>query len=125
MNGYPYASKDIRERLTKMRYDLANRVENLIKQYVIFDNDLEATAVTLWVFGTYLMDGNYGLNYISPEENCKTELLSFVEALSKDGQMASNISLSTLNRIIDRKRPTLCIDEADLFLRKSDDSMEL
>ena len=39
-NGYPYASKDIRERLTKMRYDLANRVENLIKQYVIFDNDL-------------------------------------------------------------------------------------
>ena len=39
-----------------MRYDLANRVENLIKQYVIFDNDLEATAVTLWVFGTYLMD---------------------------------------------------------------------
>ena len=42
-----------------------------------------------------------------------------VEALSKDGRMASNISLSALNRIIESKRPTLCIDEADLFLKNN------
>ena len=97
------SKKDTRKGFTEMSDVLANKIEHLVKEFVVFENEQEATAVTLWIIGTYLMDvwQLWPKLYIySPEKECgKTRLLSVVEALSKDGRMASNISLSVTSFI--------------------------
>ena len=44
-----------KEKVSEMSDVLANRIEHLVKEYVVFESE-QITAVTLWIMGTYLMD---------------------------------------------------------------------
>lgn len=85
-----------------------------------------ATAVTLWIVHTYVIDAAYIapiLSIESPQKRCgKSQLLTVINALVFRGLMVSNLSLAALYRAMDKYHPTLLIDEADSFL---DDSPEL
>ena len=96
-----------------------------LKSFVVFRHPEEADAVTLWCVGTYLMDVWQlfpKLLINSPERECgKTTLLLAIEALVENGMIASSITPAAIYRIIEEKRPTLLIDEADRFLKYSEE----
>ena len=88
---------------------------------MVFGHDRDADVLTLWVFGTYLMDVWRLFPKVliqSPTKRCgKTTLLEVLEATAYRGMMCSNITAPSLFRSIDKWRPTLIVDEADRFLR--------
>ena len=104
---------------------LFDDMSDALKSFVIFRNPEEADAVTLWCVGTYLMDiwqlfPKLLIN--SPERECgKTTLLLAIEALVENGMIASSITPAAIYRIIENHRPTLLIDEADRFLKFSEE----
>jgi len=104
---------------------LFDDMSDALKSFVIFRHPEEADAVTLWCVGTYLMDiwqlfPKLLIN--SPERECgKTTLLLAIEALVENGMIASSITPAAIYRIIENHRPTLLIDEADRFLKFSEE----
>ena len=104
---------------------LLDEIAVTLSQYVIFRSPEEADAVALWCVGTYLMDVWQlfpKLLINSPERECgKTTLLLAIEALVENGMIASSITPAAIYRIIEHRRPTLLIDEADRFLKYSEE----
>lgn len=104
---------------------LFDDMSDSLKSFVVFRHPEEADAVTLWCVGTYLMDVWQlfpKLLINSPERECgKTTLLLAIEALVENGMIASSITPAAIYRIIEEKRPTLLIDEADRFLKYSEE----
>ena len=82
-------------------------------------------AVALWLMHTHA----HGASNISPllavtsptPECGKTTLLTLIGALVPRPLTASNITAAALFRSIEKWRPTLVIDEADTFLKDSDE----
>jgi hypothetical protein len=104
---------------------LFDEIADQLRRHMIFSDQEDADAITLWIGGTYLMDtwDIWPKLYIySPERECgKTTLLTVIEAFVKKGQMAGSITPSALYRIIELSQPTICIDEADRFLNQNDE----
>lgn len=104
---------------------LFDDMSDALKSFVVFRHPEEADAVTLWCVGTYLMDVWQlfpKLLINSPERECgKTTLLLAIEALVENGMIASSITPAAIYRIIENHRPTLLIDEADRFLKFSEE----
>src|SRR5664279_5421175 len=82
-------------------------------------------AIALWIVFTYCIDGAQTspiLAITSPEKRCgKTTLLDLLMQLVRWALSSSNITTAALFRSIDKWQPTLIIDEADTFLRDSED----
>ena len=96
-----------------------------LRRHIVFEDETQPLAITLWIAGTYLMD-NWGLYpklYInSPERECgKTSLLCIIEAFACNARMAASITPSAFYRIIESEGPTLLIDEADRTLRGNEE----
>lgn len=87
--------------------------------------DNAADAMALWVMSTYCHDVariSPILGFLSPDKRCgKTTALSLVGALVRKSLPTSNITAAPLFRSIEKYNPTLVIDEADTFLKKSDE----
>jgi len=84
-----------------------------------------ATALSLWVLGTYLMEAWRlwpKILITSPEKRCgKSTLLEALEGAVNKALLTSNISPSAIFRCIDEWHPTLMIDEADTFAKNNDE----
>jgi putative DNA primase/helicase len=85
----------------------------------------ERVACTLWTAWTHLYNC-FGvcpnLNPWSPTRRCgKTSLLIPIKEMSRLGMFSSNITAAALFRAIDAWHPTLVIDEADTFVKMSDE----
>jgi putative DNA primase/helicase len=82
-------------------------------------------AMALWVCFTWCIDAANTapiLAISSPEKRCgKTTVLSLLNLLVKRPLSTSNITPAALFRAIEEYKPTLLIDEADTFLKQSDD----
>ena len=82
-------------------------------------------ALALWIVHTYafeLRDITTYLGIESPEKRCgKTTLLNILGELVHRAIASSNISSPAFYRVIQEKRPTLLIDEADTFLQGNDE----
>ena len=82
-------------------------------------------ALALWVLHTYAFELRKVATYVgiaSPEKRCgKTTLMEVLSELVHRPIPAANISPSALFRVIEEKRPTLLIDEADTFLDGNDE----
>jgi putative DNA primase/helicase len=60
----------------------------------------------------------------SPEKGCgKTTLLEIIATLVPRGETSSSITAATIFRLIEARRPTLLIDEADRVLRSSNEEL--
>lgn len=84
-------------------------------------------ATSVWIFFAYLhnepwVDISTFLAITSPNKRCgKTTYLDILGAFVLTPIMASNISPAVLYRVIEQKRPTLLIDEADKVFEKDDE----
>ena len=83
------------------------------------------TVLALWVIFTWLID-YVGVSPIlaitSPEKRCgKTTVISILGNLVCKPILASNISAAALFRTVELWKPTIIIDEADTFIRDSDE----
>jgi putative DNA primase/helicase len=84
-----------------------------------------ADALALWTLHTHAHDAAQVspiLCLSSPQKRCgKTTVLSLLRAVVRRPLPASNITAAALFRATELWRPTLLIDEADTFLRDSDE----
>lgn len=84
-----------------------------------------AEAIALWVVHSHAHDSariSPILAVTSPTPECgKTTLLTLLGALVPRPLPASNITASALFRSVEKWAPTVLVDEADTFLRGSDD----
>jgi hypothetical protein len=83
------------------------------------------TAIALWIMLTYTHEAASVcpiLELTSPEKRCgKTTVLSLLRRLCHRPLAASNITAAALFRAVEQWQPCLLIDEADTFLRQSDE----
>jgi len=103
---------------------LLEELEEVFKRYAVLPEHV-TTALALWCVFTYLidvMDIAPILVISSPEKRCgKTTLLTILSKLVYRSLPASNITSAALFRTIETWKPTLIIDEADTFIRNSEE----
>ena len=84
-----------------------------------------AHAMALWVLHAWTMNAGEispFLVLVSPTMRCgKTTTMIVLLYLTPRSELASNISPSALFRYVEQTRPTLLIDEADRFVKQSDE----
>ena len=84
-----------------------------------------STALALWVVHAYAFDAWFASPFLaitSPTKRCgKTLLLIILGALISRRLFAANVTPAVLFRAIEKYRPVLLIDEADSFIRNSDE----
>jgi hypothetical protein len=104
--------------------ELLDGLEGLFGKFVVLPK-WAGVALALWVVHTYAWLLRHVATYIgveSPEKRCgKTTLLTVLCELVNRPVVASNISSPAFFRVIEEKKPTLMIDEADTVLHRSRD----
>jgi hypothetical protein len=109
-------------------HDLAGileAIEHFQRRYVVFANDWQPVATTLWVAHSHAIESADATGYLeitSPvKRSGKTRELEVLELLVPRALRTANISDAALFRLIDEGRPTILLDEADaIFGPKSD-----
>ena len=96
----------------------------VVRKYVHMKEE-SALAVALWVLHAHAHNAakiSPILSITSPVLGCgKTTVLALLGALCPRPLSASNITTAALFRSVERWKPTLLVDEADTFLKKSDE----
>lgn len=97
-------------------------VNEFLRRFLHFENDAQASAVTLWIIGTYVFDAFDVTPYLhikSPQKRSgKSLLLELLELLSSQALLSMNVSPAALYRLVDDRRPTLLLDEIDTAFPK-------
>jgi putative DNA primase/helicase len=98
--------------------DLLGELRNTILRYVILPNGT-ATVVALWILHVWMHEA-FQVSPIlcinSPGKRCgKSTLLTLISKLVPRALPLANITASALFRAVELWRPTLLIDEADLY----------
>ncbi len=93
------------------------------KKHVVM-KDEEALTASLWDLHAHTHDAaviSPILMLKSAEKRCgKTTAMKLLKSLTPESLMASNLTASSVFRVVDRWRPTLIVDEADTFLKSSE-----
>ena len=104
--------------------ELLDAIVAEVRRYVVLD-PAGTDAVVLWVLADHEFDqfSIFPRLFISaPEWGCgKTTLLDEIGFLVPSKLSADNITAAALFRTIEAERPTLLLDEADTYLRDSED----
>jgi hypothetical protein len=109
--------------------DLLDETGTFIRRFVVV-SDQQRDALALFVAHTHALDAADTTPYIdvvSPLKRCgKTRLLEVLELLVHEPLPAVNASTSALFRTIEKRQPTLLLDEVDaIFSPKGGDKEEL
>jgi len=100
--------------------EILNSVASVFNDYLVLP-DGAAEILSLWVAYAHAFDAfvhSPRLNITSPEKECgKTLLLDVIETLTPKAIRSEGITTAVLIRIIDKKAPTILIDEYDTFLK--------
>lgn len=103
--------------------DLASELAELLQRYVVMASDAVVTVV-LWMIGTYLFKEFLmfpRLAITSPEKRCgKTTLLDILNELVCRPLLTANTSPAAVFRLLQIKKATLLIDEADRAVKGND-----
>ena len=104
--------------------DLLDALAASIRRHVVMPDHAAETAA-LWIVHTYVLDClgiSPRLAVISPEKGCgKTTVLDVISHLVSRPLSTANASVSAIFRVVEMKRPTLLIDEADTFLPENEE----
>lgn len=105
--------------------ELYELVRSTVAKFIITGKD-ELTAITCWIFHTYFIKHTTEqqifthspiLHISSPERGCgKSTLREVLEQLTPRNLSLMNGSTATIFRLIQKRLPTLFIDEADTFI---------
>jgi putative DNA primase/helicase len=103
---------------------LASELEATFSRYIVLPSGA-AVALALWTLHSHAHDAAHVspiLAVTSPEKRCgKTTLLSLLGALTRRPLPVANVTTAALFRATEQWRPALLIDEADTFLKESED----
>jgi len=103
---------------------LLDELEMAFNRFVILPENV-APALALWTLHTYgyeHFEHSPRLAITSPEKQCgKSTLLSLLEVLVCRPLPAANITPAAIFRTVELVSPTLLVDEADTFLRSSEE----
>lgn len=88
-----------------------------LERYVVFSNDYQRVATTLWVAVTWTIEAFDVAPYLlitAPErQSGKTRLLEVLEPIVRKPIFANNISPPALYRVVEKEHPTFLLDELD------------
>jgi putative DNA primase/helicase len=103
---------------------LLDAINQVFHRYIVLPTGA-GDALALWVLHSWTMDaGDISpfMVLVSPTKRCgKTNTLIVLYYLTPRSELASSISASALFRYIEEVRPTLLIDEADSFVKDSEE----
>lgn len=104
--------------------ELVGDLAAIILRYMVLPRG-GAETVVLWILHCYFHDAaliSPILAVTSPSPECgKTTLLDLLDALVPRPLSSSNITTAALFRSVEKWSPTLLVDEADTFLKSSDE----
>ena len=100
------------------------------RRFVILPSDDDYLTLALFTLHSWAFAAAYATPYLvveSPEKQCgKTRLLEVLKLVCRDAILANSITAAAVGQVIERRKPTLLVDEADaLFKSDSDRSEEL
>ncbi|MGH2711491.1 MAG: DUF3631 domain-containing protein [Actinomycetota bacterium] len=103
---------------------LLDAIEALIRRFVVL-SDAARAALALWILHAYALDA-FAISPIlvitSPTKRCgKTNVMRLLALLTPKALLSSNVSPAALFRTVEKWRPTLLMDEADTFVRLSEE----
>ncbi len=103
--------------------ELLGQTENILSKY-LFLPEGGSNGIALWIAASWVFD-NFdkfpNLMFQSPVMRCgKTTALTIISKLTSKPILVSNITPATVFRLIEKYTPTLIFDEADLYLKTSD-----
>jgi putative DNA primase/helicase len=103
---------------------LLDELATTVRHLVVMSEEA-GTAAALWVAFSYTIDAftfSPRLLVKSPEKRCgKTTLLDALTEVCRRPLPASNITAPALFRTIEKVRPSVVLDEADTFMRESEE----
>jgi Protein of unknown function (DUF3631) len=106
---------------------LAAAVAGNIEQYVVLSRP-QLVASVLWVLHTWTFDAAVTTPYLvvlsAQRQSGKTRLLEVLEMLVAQPMRTSGLSEAALFRVIESRRPTLMIDEADAIFGSATERTE-
>lgn len=96
---------------------IADDVSAFLRRFLYLSDEHYADVLALYVLHTHAIDYARVTPYIylnSAERGSgKTTTLEILKALTRNAEMASNLSASSLFRVIEATRPTFLVDEVD------------
>ena len=97
--------------------EILEEVRGFLSRYIVFSNEAQATAVTLWVAHTwalYAFDYTPYLHISSPVKECgKTILFECLKKLCPSSWLTISPTEAVLFRKIHAHTPTFLLDETD------------
>ncbi|MCO5299087.1 MAG: DUF3631 domain-containing protein [Candidatus Nanopelagicales bacterium] len=106
--------------------DILDDLEEFISAYAVFPDPHCSRAIALWVVHTHKIDSfdsTPRLTICSAVMGSgKTRVLEILETLVEDPIRAADVSAATLFRVIEKRTPTILLDEYDIQFRSTADS---
>jgi len=98
---------------------LLTEIESFIRSYVTLADPCYALVIALWVVATFIWTAFDAFPYLvvtsATKRSGKTRLLELISFVASNSRLIANISPAALYRTIDAEKPTLLVDEAEMF----------
>jgi putative DNA primase/helicase len=103
---------------------LLSAMDAVVRRFVVL-SDAARAGIALWILHAYVLDA-FAISPIlvitSPTKRCgKTNVMRLLALLTPKALLSSNVSPAALFRTVEKWRPTLLMDEADTFVRLSEE----
>src|SRR5712672_1822792 len=100
-------------------YALIAELESYIRSYVSVAETCYALVIALWLMATHIWPAFDAFPYLvvtsATKRSGKTRLLELMSFVASNSRLVANISPAALYRTISADKPTLLIDEAEMF----------
>lgn len=104
--------------------DLLDRITGALRRYVVMPA-FTAEATALWIVHCHAFEcwqNTPRLAVGAPEKGCgKSTLLDVIEPMTPRAVKTESLSVAVMFRLIDSRKPTLLIDEADTFISENEE----
>jgi len=94
-------------------------IESYIRSYVTLAETSYALVIALWAVATYIWTAFDAFPYLvvtsATKRSGKTRLLELISFVASNSRLFTDISPAALYRTIDAEKPTLLLDEAEMF----------
>lgn len=115
------------EEKTIQAKDLLDQLLKYLHRFLLLSHE-QAAVLSLWILHTYCWqeaDQTPYISVISPEPRCgKSRLIEVCEMLVNNPKVAGRITAAALARIVEEKKPTLFLDEADCSFNATTEASE-
>lgn len=115
-------------RLSLKSMDTFFKVDSFYRRYIYFEDERQYDLITSYTVMTYCFELFNAVPYLKAagtKSSGKTTTMKVMSDLVNKGIMTSNITQSSLFRIIDKDRPTLFLDEAENLAQRNGGNNDL